>query len=62
MDLSPNDEKYKNEMYDFLRLENLKGDFKNLLDAVRGGKATTAFSLVQGAKTTLQAQFLALNC
>ena len=37
-------------MYDFLRLENLKGDFKNLLDAVRGGKATTAFSLVQGAK------------
>ena len=37
-------------MYDFLRLENLKDDFKNLLDAVRGGKATTAFSLVQGAK------------
>lgn len=49
-------------MYDFLRLENLKGDFKNLLDAVRGGKATTAFSLVQGAKTTLQAQFRELNC
>lgn len=37
-------------MHDFLELENLGGDFKNLLSSVRGGKPTSAFSLAQGAK------------
>ena len=37
-------------MKDYLKLENLGGDFKNLLEAVRGGKPTTAFSLASGAK------------
>ncbi len=37
-------------MKEYLKLENLGGDFKNLLDAVRGGKPTSAFSLASGAK------------
>ena len=37
-------------MYDFLKLDNLKGDFGNLLHCLRDGKAVTAFSLAQGAK------------
>jgi transcription-repair coupling factor (mfd) len=37
-------------MLDFLQLNNLGSDFKNLQDSVLGGKPTTAFSLAQGAK------------
>lgn len=37
-------------MYDFLKLDNLKGDFGNLLHCLRDGKTVTAFSLAQGAK------------
>lgn len=37
-------------MKDFLKLENLGGDFKSLGQAVRSGKPTTAFSLTLGAK------------
>lgn len=37
-------------MKDFLKLENLGGDFKLLHQSVRSGKPTTAFSLALGAK------------